>query len=81
MRFQVRVLRHDAVCYTPHEAHRQTVHREEWLCELEAKQASLSDSAKKPHTKLACTLRSSARYGRLLKETRRADGRRHSVGL
>jgi hypothetical protein len=41
---------------------------------LEAELASLSDRAKVSHTKRVCALRSSARYGRLLKETKRGRG-------
>ena len=52
-------------------AKRQKSHREELLNELEAELASLSDLAKVSHTKRVCALRTSARYGRLLKETKR----------
>ena len=44
---------------------------EELLGELEAELASLSDLAKANHTKRVCALRTSPRYGRLLKETKR----------
>lgn len=60
-----------AVCFNPLEAARQKSHREELLNELEAELASLSDLAKVSHTKRVCALRTSARYGRLLKETKR----------
>jgi hypothetical protein len=60
-----------AVCFNPLEAKRQKAHREELLHELEAELASLSDLAQVNHTKRVCALRSSARYGRLLKETKR----------
>ena len=60
-----------AVCFNPQEARRQRAHREEVLNELEAELSSLSDLAKDRHTKRVCALRSSARYGRLLKETKR----------
>jgi hypothetical protein len=60
-----------AVCFDPQEARRQRAHREEVLNELEAELSSLSDLAKDRHTKRVCALRSSARYGRLLKETKR----------
>ena len=59
-----------AVCFNPLEAKRQKAHREELLNELEAELASLSDLAKVSHTKRVCALRTSARYGRLLKETK-----------
>jgi transposase len=60
-----------AVCFNPQEAKRQKAHREELLGELEAELASLSDLARTSHTKRVCALRTSARYGRLLKETKR----------
>ncbi|MDP4029707.1 MAG: IS1634 family transposase [Gallionella sp.] len=59
------------VCFNPLEAKRQKAHREDLLGELEAEQASLSDLAGAGHTKRVCALRTSARYGRLLKETKR----------
>jgi transposase len=60
-----------AVCFNPIEAKRQKAHREELLKELEAELASLSDQGKEGHSKRVCALRTSARYGRLLKETAR----------
>jgi len=60
-----------AVCFNPLEAKRQKAHREELLNELEAELASLSDLTEGSHTKRMCALRSSTRYGRLLKETKR----------
>ena len=60
-----------AVCFNPLEARRQKSHREELLNELEAELANLSDLAKANHTKRVCALRTSPRYGRLLKETKR----------
>ena len=59
-----------ALCYNPQEAKRQKNHREQLIHELEAELASLSDQSE-GHSKRACALRTSARYGRLLKETRR----------
>lgn len=59
-----------AVCFNPLEAKRQKAHREALLKELEAELASLSDLAKVSHTKRVCALRTSARYGRLLKEAK-----------
>ena len=59
-----------AVCFNPLEAKRQKSHRDELLKELEAELSSLSDLAKANHTKRVCALRTSARYGRLLKGTK-----------
>ena len=59
-----------AVCFNHLEAKRQKAHREELLGELEAELAGLSDLAKANHTKRVCALRTSPRYGRLLKETK-----------
>jgi transposase len=59
-----------AVCYNPHEDQRQKRHRERLIRELEAELTSLSDQSA-GYTKRACALRTSARYGRLLKETRK----------
>jgi transposase len=58
-----------AVCFNPQEAQRQKSHREELLQELDAELASLRDSAE-GHSKRVCALRTSARYGRFLKETK-----------
>ena len=60
-----------AVCFNPLESKRQKAHREELLNELEAELASLADLTDGSHTKRMCALRSSARYGRLLKEAKR----------
>jgi hypothetical protein len=57
-----------AVCFNPMEARRQKVHREKLIQELEAELASLADQSE-GYSKRACALRTSARYGRLLKET------------
>ena len=59
-----------AVCHNPQEGQRQRAHREKLLKELEAELASLSDQGD-GHSKRMCALRTSARYGRLLKETRK----------
>jgi len=59
-----------AVCFNPQEAQRQQAHREELLKELAAELASLADPGD-GHSKRVCALRSSARYGRFLKETRK----------
>lgn len=58
-----------AVCFNPQEARRQRAHRAHLLSELEAELASLADQGE-GYSKRACALRTSARYGRLLKETR-----------
>lgn len=57
-----------AVCYNPQEAQRQKRHRQRLIQELEAELVSLSDQSE-GYNKRACMLRTSARYGRLLKET------------
>jgi hypothetical protein len=57
-----------AVCFNPQEAARQRAHREELLQELAAELASLSH-VDKGHSKRACALRASARYGRYVKQT------------
>ena len=57
-----------AVCYNPQEDRRQKARRAERVKELEAELASLSDQTE-GYSKRACALRTSARYGRLLKET------------
>lgn len=59
-----------AVCHNPQEGQRQRAHREELIRELEAELASLSDQGD-GHSKRMCALRTSARYGRLLKETKK----------
>lgn len=59
-----------AVCFNPQEARRQRQYRERLLTELEAELVSLSDCSE-GHSKRACALRTSARYGRFLKDTRR----------
>ncbi|MCB2022422.1 MAG: IS1634 family transposase [Burkholderiaceae bacterium] len=60
-----------AVCFNPQEARRQRAYREERIRELEAELACLPDQGEAGHSKRVCALRSSARYGRLLKETKR----------
>ena len=59
-----------AVCFNPQEAQRQKAHREELLKELEAELASVSNPGD-GHSKRVCALRSSSRYGRFLKETKK----------
>ena len=60
-----------AVCFNPQEARRQRAHRDERIRELEAELACLADQDENGHSKRVCALRSSARYGRLLKQTKR----------
>ena len=59
-----------AVCFNPQEAARQKAHREQLLTELEAELESLRPVLGEAHSKRVCALRSSARYGRYLKQTR-----------
>ena len=59
-----------AVCFNPQEAARQNAHREQLLTELEAELESLRQLPGAAHSKRVCALRSSARYGRYLKQTR-----------
>ena len=59
-----------AVCFNPQEAARQKAHREQLLAELEAEFESLRPLPGEAHSKRVCALRSSARYGRYLKQTR-----------
>ncbi len=59
------------MCFNPQEARRQRAHRDERIRELEAELACLADQDEGGHSKRVCALRSSARYGRLLKETKR----------
>ena len=57
------------VCYNPLEAERQRRHREQVLTELRAKLASLRQSSDGGHSKRACALRASGRYGRYVRLT------------
>jgi hypothetical protein len=54
------------VCHNPQEEKRQREHREALLTELAAELASLKDTKGECHSKRACALRASARYGRFL---------------
>jgi hypothetical protein len=60
-----------AVCFNAQEARRQRAHRDERIKEVEAELASLADCGERGHSKRVCALRTSARYGHLLKETKR----------
>jgi len=62
--------RHYVVCHNPQEAARQQAHREQVLAELEAELACLRHLAGKPHSKRACELRASGRYGKYLKQSK-----------
>jgi len=57
------------VCFNPQEEARQRAHRQELLQELAAELDSLRHSGEGAHSKRACTLVASARYGRYLKQT------------
>ena len=59
------------MCFSPQEAHRQRAYRDERIRELEAELACLADQDEGGHSKRVCALRSSAAYGRFLKETKR----------
>jgi hypothetical protein len=57
------------VCHNPAEAERQKRHRDKLLEHLDAELDSMIDLEGKAHTKRACELRSSARYGRFVGQT------------
>jgi len=58
------------VCHNPEEVVRQRRHRECLLQQLEAELASLRQIGGKDHSKRACSLISSRRFGRYLRKTR-----------
>jgi transposase len=58
------------VCHNPAEQQRQAAHRNKLVAELEAELATIEQREGKAHSKRACELRTSARYGRLLRETK-----------
>jgi len=58
------------VCHNPDEEKRQHLHREQVLVDLEAELASLKQQRGARHSKRACELRTSGRFGRYLRETR-----------
>jgi hypothetical protein len=58
------------VCFNLEEAKRQRAHREQVLAELEAVLPALQASRDRAHTKRACVLRASERYGRYLRQDR-----------
>ena len=57
------------VCHNPAEEERQRAHRDKLVVELEVELASLQQRAGQTHSKRACELRTSARYGKFLRET------------
>lgn len=57
------------VCHNPAEAERQLRHRERTVAELEAELPFLRQSNTGKHSKRACELRTSARFGKYLKES------------
>jgi len=57
------------VCHNPDEEERQRQHRAKRLAELEAELASMQAKPDGKHSKRACALLTSARYGRYLRET------------
>ncbi len=58
------------LCHNPAEEKRQREHRERLLAELEAELASMRANASGKHSKRACALLTSSRFGRYLRETR-----------
>jgi hypothetical protein len=58
------------VCFNSEEATRQRAHREQVLGELEAVLPELQATKDRAHTKRACVLRASERYGRYLRQDR-----------
>jgi hypothetical protein len=57
------------VCHNPDEQRRQRKHRDKVVAELEIELASLEQRTGKGHSKRACELRTSARFGKYLRET------------
>lgn len=58
------------VCHNPQEQARQRAHRAQVLKELEAELACLKQLKGEPHSKRACQLRASRRYGKYLQQTK-----------
>jgi len=58
------------VCHNPQEEIRQRTHREKVLAELTAELDGLKHISGTPHTKRACQLRASGRYGRYIKQSK-----------
>lgn len=59
------------LCHNPEEEKRQRAHREQVLRELEAELLTLRESGDDEHSKRACALRASRRFGRYLKTGRK----------
>jgi len=59
------------VCHNPDEETRQRKHRHKLITELEAELATMQAHPDGKHSKRACTLLTSSRYGRYLRETKR----------
>lgn len=59
------------LCLNERERRRAERHRQQVLTELEAELASVSISSDSSHSKRVCALRSSRRYGRYLRQTKR----------
>jgi transposase len=57
------------VCHNPSEEERQRKHRDKLVTELEVELSSLEQQKGKGHSKRACELRVSARFGKYLRET------------
>jgi transposase len=57
------------VCHNPSEQERQRAHRDKLVAELEVELESLEQKKGKGHSKRACELRVSGRFGRYLRET------------
>jgi hypothetical protein len=57
------------VCHNPDEAARQQAHRSKLVAELEAEIATMKTDSDRGHSKRMCTLLTSSRYGRYLRET------------
>jgi hypothetical protein len=57
------------VCHNPDEQERQRKHRQKLMAELETELASLQQRKGKGHSKRACELRTSGRFGKYLRET------------
>lgn len=59
------------VCHNPAEQERQAAHRAKLVAELEAELASMQQSGERGHSKRACELLASSRYGKYLRQTAR----------
>jgi transposase len=62
-----------ALCHNPDEERRQRRHREEVLAQLDAELKTLRQCEGDRHSKRACQLLASRRYGRYLRETGRGE--------